>query len=258
MNLEVLLSTMHCDNLDFLSDINLDSDCIVINQFGSIPTGDYKYKNYTVKIFSFPEKGVGLSRNTALMRTTAEIAIFADNDVVFSDNYRNIILDNFKSNPTADVILFNVPSLNPPRPTALIKRASRLNKFNCLKYGAVNIAIKTECIKKKNIYFSLLFGGGAPYSSGEDSLFLLTCLKQKLKVFASPEIIGYVKQEESSWFSGYNKKYLFDKGVFWAAALGKKGYLYCLQDVIRHYKSWNLSISFLKAFHIMFLGWKSF
>lgn len=256
--MEVLLSTMYCNDLNFLTDIKLESDCIIVNQLGSLPTGLYNYNNYRVKVMTFSEKGIGLSRNNALMRAESDIALFTDHDMVFNSDYKNIILDSFQKNPRADVILFNVPSLNPKRPTAAIKKATRLNKFNCLKYGAVNIAVRTEQIKKKNLYFSLMFGGGADYSSGEDSLFLLSCLEKKLKIFSSPEIIGWVKQEESTWFGGYNKKYLFDKGAFWSAAMGKSGFLYCVQDVLRHKKKWNTSLSIGEVLHIMLLGWKSY
>ena len=37
-----------------------------------------------------------------------------------------------------------------------------------------------------HITFSLLFGGGAKYSNGEDSLFLKDCLKYGLVVYAVP------------------------------------------------------------------------
>ena len=33
------------------------------------------------------ERGIGLSRNTALMRATADIILFADEDVTYKDGY---------------------------------------------------------------------------------------------------------------------------------------------------------------------------
>ena len=44
-------------------------------------------ENKTIKIYSFDERGVGLSRNSALMRADADIIVFADSDVIYNDDY---------------------------------------------------------------------------------------------------------------------------------------------------------------------------
>ena len=37
-------------------------------------------------------------------------------------------------------------------------------------------------------------------------------------MYASPQIIATVKQEESTWFKGYNEKFFVDKGILIANA----------------------------------------
>ena len=42
----------------------------------------------------------------ALMRADADICLFADDDMVYEDNYVEIIENAFRDNPYADVIVF--------------------------------------------------------------------------------------------------------------------------------------------------------
>ena len=255
MKVEVLASVMNQTEHSILKKMNIQTNAIVVNQCNINNIEEVKYNNCNIKFLSFSEKGVGLSRNNALMRAKEEIVIFADEDMTYVNNYEKIIIDEFKKNPSADMILFNVPSLNDNRPTVKINKFKRIHKFNCLKYGAVNIAVRLTTIKKYNLYFSLLFGGGAKYSSGEDSLFIYNFLKLGGKVYSSPLIIGYVEQKDSTWFKGYNEKYFFDIGVFYYILSKKLAWFYCAQFLIRHYDK-SKSIGFFNAIKYMRKGIK--
>lgn len=87
-----------------------------------------------------------------------------------------------------------------------------------------------------NISFSLLFGGGAKYSSGEDSLFLQECFRAGLHVYCSPIKIADVQQEVSSWFEGYTDKYFFDTGVLAATLLPWGCRIYALLTALKFRK----------------------
>ncbi|MGE7614594.1 glycosyltransferase [Paenibacillus sp. NPDC101420] len=256
MKLEVLISTMHQSDHNLLEKMNIQSDAIVVNQCDENSYEKFLYKNHDITFLSFSERGVGLSRNNALMRTTADICLIADDDVTYIDGYKDIIIKSFKDHPEADMILFNVPSSNPKRPTYNIKEYSRVRWYNCLKYGAVKFAIRTEKLKQANIYFSLLFGGGAKYGSGEDSLFVADCIRKGLKVYTVPLVIGYVSQEESSWFKGYNDKYFIDKGVLYSFISKKWANILCLQFVIRHHTMFSKEKTILEAYKLMLKGIK--
>lgn len=254
MNLEVLVSTMHQTDHNLIKKMNIQSDAIIVNQCDKNEFESFDYKGNLIQFLSLSERGVGLSRNNALMRATGDICIFADDDVVYLDDYNKIILEEFNKNPLADIIIFNVPSTNPERPMHISKKNTRVRWFNCLKYGAVRIAVRTEKLKVANIYFSLLFGGGAKYSAGEDSLFIAECIKKKLKIYTSTSIIGYVSQEESSWFEGYTDKYFIDKGVFYSCLSKKYSKILCLQFILRHYKLFINEKSLVKAYNLMIKG----
>ena len=256
MELQVLVSTMHQKDYKLLDEMNIQSDTIIINQTDVNSYEEFFYHGNKIRFFSFTERGIGLSRNNALMRATAEISLFADDDVVYKDNYKQLICDVFNRLQDADIIIFNVPSMNSKRSYSSTTKTTRVRWFNCLKYGAVRMAVKTESVKKANVFFSLLFGGGAKYSAGEDSLFIFDCIKKGLKVYSVPIEIGKVKQEKSTWFEGYTDKYFIDKGVFFATLSKKWAYLLCIQFVLRHRQLFKESKNSKEALKLMFSGIK--
>ncbi len=260
MKLQVLISTMQqaINDHSLLDKMNIQSDAIVINQCDRNHYENFNHKGYSVSIFSFSERGVGLSRNNALMRATADICLFGDDDVTYVNDYSDIIIKEYKDHPDADVIIFNLPSTNPKRSTPKIKKWHRLRFYNCLRYGAYQISIKTTSIHKASIYFSLLFGGGARYSAGEDSLFLFDCIKKGLKVYASPRVIGTVKHDKSTWFKGYTEKYFIDKGAFFACLSKRWAKMLCLQFTARHFRMFAHEKSIIEAYKLMLQGTKQF
>lgn len=258
LNIQALISTMDQTDFSLLEKMNIQTDAIVINQCDRNYIKKFKYKDKNISFFSFNERGVGLSRNNALMRATADIVIFADDDMEYVDNYEEIILSEFINNPEADMILFNVPSTNRSRPTYQIEKKSRVRWFNSLRYGAVKIAVKTAEIRKSNVFFSLLFGGGAKYSAGEDSLFIAECLSKGLKIYTTPKIIGYVSQESSSWFEGYTDKFFIDKGAFFASLSGNLSYLLSIPFILKNKKKWKKTVSIRKAYKLMKQGIREF
>lgn len=254
MTLQVLLSTMHQTDHSIIDKMNIKTDAIVINQCDRNESEEFIHNGNTIKYLSFAERGVGLSRNNALMRATADICLFADDDVTYVDDYESIVTKSFEQFPKADVLLFNLPSTNKDRPSCNILVHHKVSTVNCLKYGAINIAIKTEKVHMSNILFSLMFGGGAKYSAGEDSLFLTECIKKKLNVYAIPHIIGYVRQDSSTWFNGFTDKFFFDKGVFFACFSKRWAYLMCLQFAVRKYRLYRNEKSIKQACILMFQG----
>lgn len=256
MNIQVLVATMNQCDEKIIQRMNINSDAIIINQCDRFEYKKINYNGNNIDFFSFAERGVGLSRNTALMRATSDICLFADEDMTFVDNYKELVINAFKENPDADMIMFNVPSKNPNRSTYEILKKGRVRWYNSLRFGAVNIAVKTKVLRKKNIYFSLLFGGGADYSAGEDSMFIADSLKKGLKIYANPTVIGYVAQEDSYWFKGYIDKYFIDKGAFYGLLSSRWSRLLSLQFVLRHRNMFKQDKTMLEAYRLMLQGIK--
>lgn len=231
---QVLASVMHQPDDSILEKLNIQSDAIIINQCDRNRIEKKDYHGKKVLWMDLAERGVGLSRNTAFMRADADICIFADDDEQFEAGYENMVISAFEQNKDADILLFYVPSENPKRQNPEITEEKRVHIYNCLRYGTFNIAVRTEAVRKKNIHFTLLFGGGTRYGSGEDSLFLADCLKAGLKIYTCPKLLAYSKQEESTWFQGYTEKFFVDKGALYQAISKHYGYWLCLQYALRH------------------------
>lgn len=154
MNLQVLLSTMHQKDYRIIDKMNIQSDAIIVNQCNKNKIELVTYKGNMIQFLSLAERGIGLSRNTALMRATAEICLFADDDVQYVNGYKKIICNAFKKNPKADIIIFNVLSTNKKRGQYVITENKRLSFHNCFKFGTYQMAVRLSSIRKANIYIS--------------------------------------------------------------------------------------------------------
>lgn len=252
MKLEVLLSCMNQNDISIVEKNKITTDVIVINQCNTTAEEYIQKGKQQILFVSRNERGIGMSRNTGLMKSRADICLFADDDVTYVDDYEKIICNEFERHPEAEMILFNLKFVNSKRKFATIKKFKKAHLRSSLRYGAVRIAVKPEVLHKNRIYFSLLFGGGAKYGAGEDSLFIRDCFKHGVKIYLSPQIIGEVDQKESTWFTGYNEKYFYDKGALWKALMGKFSELFYLQYLIRHSEEWKSSkMKIIDAFRLM-------
>ena len=211
---------MHQKNNSLYKEMNLQTDTILANQ-----CDEYAYNSYIeadgnrVELISTADRGVGKNRNKALMNSCGEYLICADQDMIYVDGYEKIVIDAFDSCPNADIIVFNLEYLNRFTPARKEnKKYKRVHLWNCMRYGTARVAMRKVAIDKACLSFSTMYGGGAKYSSGEDSLFIREALKKGLKMYYCPITIAKVKQEESSWFRGYNDKFFVDKGVLIANA----------------------------------------
>ena len=177
MKIEVMLSGMNIkkENLD---KTNIKCKCTVINQ---CKKNEFKkYKNFN--IYSFNEIGTSNSRNKALKYITEDIILIGDDDIIYSETFEKDIINEFKKNKKADMIMFNIE--NPFRKKRINKTRKKIHFYNCLNYGAANIAFKRK--KLNNIKFNTMFGPNAKYKCGEDSLFIMDFVKNKAKIYTSP------------------------------------------------------------------------
>lgn len=240
MKLQVLVSAMYKEPESLAKKMNLRTEALMINQCDVhkeeiFTVRDMAGKEREIKAYSFCERGVGLSRNNALMRADGDISLFSDDDIVYDADYEKKITEEFEEHKDADVLLFNV-EVNERRRTYYNRDFHRVRWYNCGRYPAYAIAVKTEKMHAANITFSLLFGGGAKYSNGEDSLFLMDCLKAGLKLYASPVKIGREEERDtgSTWFSGYNKKFFYDRGVLYHYLYGGMAKVFGLRFLLKN------------------------
>lgn len=251
MKIQVLVATMNQDNHSLLPKMNIKSDAIIGNQCNRNEVEEFEWNNHLIKYLNFAERGVGLNRNNALMRANADICLFADDDMIFDDNYVETLDRVFRENPDADVLLFNLHEKIITQP--IIKKKHKIGYFNYLRYGTARIAFRLSKVKHSGIYFNQCFGGGTSYCHGEDNLFLNACLKNGLKIIAVPECLATLNAErESSWNYGYDEKYINDQGVLYRSLSPRWWKLLCLQDAFRRRKTYQYF--FLKTYKLMVKG----
>ena len=107
MTYQLIVSTMNRHDDSLIEKMNIHSDAIVGNQCDRNEIESFAYEGNTVQWLSFAERGVGLNRNNALMRANADIVLFADDDVVYYDDYVQTICHYYEDHPKADVVVFN-------------------------------------------------------------------------------------------------------------------------------------------------------
>lgn len=255
MTLQLLVSAMGKKPLELAEEMNIGSDAVIVSQGGEFAYEEVKFRGHRLKYFAMAEKGVGLSRNHVLMRADSDIVLFADEDIVYTDEYESQVLEAFRKNPQADMLLFNVVA-SPGRETYHIHKFGRVRSYNCGRYPTYSFAVRLEKVRKRNITFSLLFGGGAKYSNGEDSLFILECIRKGMKVYKVPVTIGREIERESTWFKGYNDKFFFDRGVLYFFLYGRLRKGMALRFLLAHRDVMCRDIPWKQAYQIMCRGMK--
>lgn len=144
MTLQVLVATMHQTDHSLLKEMNIQSDAIVVNQCDRNEVERFSYNGHEILWMSLNERGIGLSRNTALMRATADIVLFADEDVTYKNGYAQMVESAFENNQSADMLLFDLEAIgdvkNPEKPYTF----RRVKWYNSMHYGAVHFACKRE------------------------------------------------------------------------------------------------------------------
>lgn len=257
IKVQVLLSTMNQKNFNLLKKMNIQTNTIIINQCNKNSEDKIIYKGNEINMFSYKERGLSISRNRALKDADSDICLIADDDLIYIDDYEKKIISEFEKNKEIDIIIFKIEGINKEW-KRLPNYEKKINKLSSLKVSSVQMAFRLKKIREKNIFFNEKFGAGAEYISGEENLFLLECLKKGLKIKYVPIKIADLYIGDSSWFEGYNEKYLKTKGAFSYCAFKELWWLYVLQFALRKYKIYKKEISLLKALKVMFKGKKEY
>lgn len=253
MTLELLVAAVHENDVMLAEHMNISTDAVICNQCNEVAYSEFVRAGHLIRAYDFDDRGVGRNRNNALLRARGDLVLFGDEDIIYDDDYESKVVSAFQLHPEADLILFNVQVVEERR-TYLNTRAGRIHWYNYGRYPTYAVCARRERLQRANVWFSLLFGGGAPYSNGEDSLFLHDCLKKGLRLYASPVVIGREAPREnhrSTWFTGYNEKFFFDRGVLYHHLYGIMALPLALRFVIVKRKVMCQEIPPLQAFSLM-------
>lgn len=254
MTLELLISALNAKPELLISKMKIASDAILINQCDVCGYEEITGSFGKVTVYSGTDRGIGVSRNLALSKATADILLFSDDDIVYNPSYRNDIINEFAKHPEADGIFFNV-DVDKSRKTYEIDNFGPVTFRNSGRFPAYSLAVKREKVQGV-VSFSTLFGGGAKYSCGEDSLFIVDCLKADLKLYESPIWIGKEVVRPSTWFNGYNEKLFFDRGVLYHFLYNRAAFPLACRFILKHKKEICTTVKPSRALSLMREGIK--
>jgi len=196
-DVEILISTMNRDSLDFLLPMFPFSHfsnftILIINQTtnGIVLTSDYS----NVRVVNSLERGLSKSRNLAFENAIRKILVIADDDVVYQEGFIDKIINAYNKFPHAAVIKFcainsdgnlmkNYPSHS----------KEDLNTFDILNTSSIEITLNKLILEQEKIQFDENFGLGAIFEMGEEAIFLFDFKKKNKKLLFEPQII--VKHE---------------------------------------------------------------
>ena len=221
MTLQVLVATMNQTDHSLLERMNIQTDAVVVNQADRDSIEVFTHREHKIKWINMSSRGVGLSRNTALMNASADIVLFADDDLTYNAQSGAQVLQAFTDNMDADVVCFNINLVNSSKNIGghrHNKENRRLRVHNSMRYGACLIAARRKALLRERISFSLLFGGGAEFNSGEDSIFIKDCLDAGLRLYSNTFFLGDVDDSQSSWYTGINDRFFVERGMALASA----------------------------------------
>lgn len=214
---QILCVTMHQKDFSKIEEMNIHSDVIFANQADHTGADELAFEGHIARMITTDTRGVGINRNIALMYADADICIFADDDVTYVDDMESIVLKEFEEHPDADVMIFHFDTDDPVRKQNKYEKTVKCGPVFRMPWGGIRIAFRLNSVRKANIWYTTLFGGGCKYPSGEDSMWLHDARKKGLTFYVSNKTIGKVSFVRSTWFTGEDEKFFFGKGAFYQA-----------------------------------------
>lgn len=256
VKLSVLLSCMHQKDISICEDLHITSDVTIINQCDNIADEIFDKGSSRVRFISTKDRGLSKSRNMAIKEADNDICILCDNDVVYTNDYENIILSAYERNKDADICVFFIR--RDERQTPVCDKETTLSYLGAMKIFSPEMSFKRSALDKVGLRFNECFGAGATYGMGEENIFLWEAKRRGLKVIYVPIEIAATKPNESTWFKGYNDKFFIDRGAGYFAMSKSLWWLLSLQFAVRKYNLYKADNTFFNALRCMHQGKNSY
>ena len=253
MKVETLVATIDQEDFSLVSKMNIQTDALIANQCRRTSTESFSMNGKAVTFLNTQDRGVGKNRNLLLQNASADICVLADDDMRFIDGYEKTVINAFEECPQADLLVFNLIEKIPRR--FINRKIKRVGWTEYARYGAARIAFRRRKIIEAQIHFNLLFGGGAKFGSGEDTIFLKECMERGLKIYSMPYALAEIDQTaESTWFSGYDQKLFHDKGALYRCLHPVMWPVFALRYLLRKRDKIRGNMTLLQAAMYMWQG----
>ena len=141
-----------------------------------------------VSVVPLAGKGLSRNRNHALQHATGDIAIIADDDVQYRDEYFNRIIDTFEQNKTLDIAQFKIRAID----GGYIKDYPHYSyTYPHVAKGmyvtSPEIAMRVSSVQGR-LFFDERFGlGSSHFICGEEEIFFCDAYRMGLNIQFFPE-----------------------------------------------------------------------
>lgn len=256
--IEVLISTLD-NGIQSVPSILIsnrdDVKYLIVHQlthssFKKVPT---ELKRPDVKIYYLEGKGLSKSRNLAINNTTGEIAIIADDDVSYCNEYFNKIIEVYKNNPELDLACFKIKTTD----SELEYKNYPINDHfisSIIQHSvsSIEITFKPESLRNKNIKFDKRFGLGSKFlPAGEENIFIFDCIENGLNIKYFPYyIVNHSFQSSGKTRKAHSKKTAHIRGALYYRMYKKKGLSRMIYEMKFNENNFNLD-SIIFKFHLL-------
>lgn len=173
-----------------------------------------------VNVFQIPGKGVARSRNYGIDNASGDIALIADDDVTYKNDYFDLIIETFQ-HEAPDMALFKIKTNkgeeefnNYPSSTY------QLSLDNIHSPSSIEIAFNVKKIRNK-IKFDKRFGLGTFLMGGEEWFFVTDAIEQGLNVKFYPfYVVNHFEECTIFKYPEYHKQRVLVAGAIYARKYG--------------------------------------
>jgi glycosyltransferase involved in cell wall biosynthesis len=216
-DLEILISTMNRNNLDFLIPMFpfchfSDFSILIVNQTdeNTLLQSDFP----KVRVINSFEKGLSRSRNLALKNAMGKIVLIADDDVVYIKDFASKILQAYNQYSNKAAIGFCIE-----KPNGLLfkKYASKaklnLSLMEIFNILSIEISINKPILDAVGVKFDENFGIASPFEMGEEAIFLSDIKNLNQQIAFVPNVIATHPELSSNEKRDYKQRY-YIQGAF--------------------------------------------
>lgn len=211
VDLEILISTMNRTDLAFLTPMFPDRklsefNILIVNQTEPDKILDSDTDN--IRVINSFERGLSKSRNLAFKNSIGEVALIADDDIIYFPGFDKIIVGAFDKYPNATLITFQMSAPNNKRQKKYINTERQITTLlGQPKPTSFEMAVRPRLLVENNLYMNEFFGLGAEFPAREETLFMVEILKKNGVVHHIPKLIVEHLDESTGAKQG-NKKFI--------------------------------------------------
>lgn len=248
---EHLVSSMYEKDFSVLEESSIEADALLVNQCDMDSQENISHGDAHWRMIRTTERGLSRSRNMAIRNARGEICLVCDNDECFAAGYVEKILTAYEKYPMADVIIFDIGN----QPKRIKKIAHQMKYFELLRVSSWQISFRRNSLLEKQIVFDERMGAGTGNGAEEEVKFLMDCYRAGLKIWYVPEVIADLRENESTWFHGFDDKFFENRGMTTRYILGLPlSIAYGFYYVIRKREMYQKDIKPLQAMKALLRG----